>query len=157
MTTLKGRPMSPGCAEGRAWFWMPPPVHVWSRADIAPEEVSAELQRFRQSLTATSGELQLLRDRASVEVGDDQAGIFGVQLAILADAQFVTEVENRIARNQRSGEHALISFVEDWLEGSGAVTDEHRWEQAVDMRDLAQRLMSHLSGRPGSHPVLPPE
>ncbi|NBB94910.1 MAG: phosphoenolpyruvate--protein phosphotransferase [Planctomycetes bacterium] len=157
MTTLKGRPMSPGYAEGVAWFWVPTTAHDWSRADIAPEEVSAELRRFRESLTATSGELQLLRDRASVEIGDDQAGIFGVQLAILADAQFVTEVEDRIERNRRSAEHALISFVENWLEGSGAVTDEHRREQAVDMRDLAQRLMSHLSGRPGSHPVLLPE
>lgn len=157
MTTLKGRPMSPGYAEGLAWFWAPTPAHDWSRADIAPEEVSAELRRFRESLPATIGELQLLRDRASVEIGDDQAGIFRVQLAILSDAQFITGIEDRIARNQRRAEHALISLVEDWIERAATVTDERRREQALDMRDLAQRLMSHLSGGSGGHPVPPPE
>lgn len=157
MTTLKGRPMSPGYAEGVAWHWVSPPSHDWSRADISPADVSDELRRFHESLAATAAALERLRQRASVEIGADQAAIFGVQIAILGDATFVTEVEDRIALNQRSAEHALLSFVEDWLQRSGAVTDEHRREQALDMRDLAQRLMSHLSGRPGSHPVLPPE
>lgn len=157
MTTLKGRPMSPGYAEGVAWHWVSPPSHDWSRADIAPAEVIAELRRFREALSATIAELQLLRDRTSAEIGADQAGIFGVQIAILGDATFVTEVQDRIAGNQRSAEHALISFVEDWVEGSAGVTDEHRREQALDMRDLAQRLMWHLSGRSGGQPAPPPE
>jgi len=157
MTTLKGRPMSPGYAEGVAWHWVSPPSHDWSRADIAPAEVTAELRRFREALSATIAELQLLRDRTSAEIGADQAGIFGVQIAILGDATFVTEVQDRIAGNQRSAEHALISFVEDWVEGSAGVTDEHRREQALDMRDLAQRLMWHLSGRSGGQPAPPPE
>jgi phosphotransferase system enzyme I (PtsI) len=157
MTTLKGRPMSPGYAEGVAWYWVSPPAHNWSRVEISPAEVQGELRRFHESLVATIAELKLLRDRTSEEIGADQAGIFGVQIAILSDSQFVTGIEDRIARNQRSAEHALISFVEDWIGGFAGVTDERRREQDLDMQDLAQRLMSHLSGRPGDHPVLPPE
>ena len=157
MTTLKGKPMSSGYAEGIAWSWVPPPAHDWSRADISPTEVSGELRRFRESLAKTATELELLRERTSFEIGVDQAAIFGVQLAILGDAQFIKGVEDHIVGNDKSAEHALISFVEDWIEGAAAVTDERRREQALDMRDLAQRLMWHLSGRSGDHPMIPPE
>ena len=63
------------------------PAHDWSRADIAPAEVSPELRGLREAPAATSAELERLREGTSAEIGDDQAGIFGVQLFILADAQ----------------------------------------------------------------------
>ena len=156
MTVLRGTPMSSGYAKGTAWFWVPPPAD-WSLTSIPSGNVGSELRRFHESLTATAAELERLRERTCAEIGADQADIFGVQCVILADVQFSTRIEDHIARNQWTAEHAVISFVEDWIEGSAAVTDEHLREQALNMRDLAQRLMSHLSGRSDDLRMLPPK
>jgi phosphoenolpyruvate-protein phosphotransferase len=45
-------------------------------------------------------------------------------------------------------EHALIRMIEDWEETFQISTDEHLREQAQDLRDLGQRLIAHLAGRP---------
>jgi phosphoenolpyruvate-protein phosphotransferase len=117
--------------------------------------VNSERQRLDHSVTATIDELKRLRDRTTTEIGAEQAAIFRVQLAILRDPYFAHTVEEHIACHRRTAEHALVSVVDDWVNGAAALTDEHSREQAMDVRDLAQRVMSHLSGRSGV-PFAPP-
>ena len=155
MTLIKGKSVCAGYAEGIAWPWVRPPAHHWSRTDISGSAVSSERQRFDDSVAATIDELKLLGDRTTAELGAEQAAIFRVQIAILSDPCFVQTVEEYISCRRRTAEHALVSVVDDWVNGTAALTDEHSREQAMDVRDLAQRVMSRLSGRSGV-PVAPP-
>jgi len=146
---LKVRPVFPGYAEGVAWVYTPAPGGESTRFAISGADVEAQLRRFAKAMAATGSELERLRDRTAAEVGNDEAAIFDVQLAILEDAQFVTKVEDKVRHKKVNVEHALIRIVEDWVEEFSAVTDEHLREQAQDIRDLGQRLIAHLIRRPG--------
>ena len=145
---LKARPVFPGYAEGVAWVYTPAPGGESTRFAISDADVEAQLRRFAKAIAATGSELKRLRDRTAAEVGNDEATIFDVQLAILGDAQFVTKVEDQVRHKKVNVEHALIRIVEDWVEEFSAVMDEHLREQAQDIRDLGQRLIAHLIRRP---------
>jgi phosphotransferase system enzyme I (PtsI) len=157
MTLVNGQSVSTGYAEGIAWAWVRPSAHDWSRADIAGSAVKSERQRFDDSVDATIDELKLLGDRTTAELGAEQAAIFRAQIALLSDRCFVQTVAEHISCRRRTAEHALVSVVDDWVNGAAALTDEHSREQAMDVRDLAQRVMSHLSGRSGIPFAPPPE
>jgi phosphoenolpyruvate-protein phosphotransferase len=148
MLELQGIPVSPGYAEGVAWVHEPKLAGDSLHYAISDTDVQAQLGRFGRAMAATRAELERLRDRTVAEVGADEAAIFGVQLAILGDAQFVEKVEDQVRHKKVNAEHALIRMIEDWVGTFQISTDEHLREQAQDLRDLSQRLIAHLISRP---------
>ena len=92
MEKLKGIPVSPGVAIGKAVL-----LHTETSFDvpgrtIADEEVSKEIARFEDALTRTRAEILGIRKRIASQIGRESSDIFNAHLMILEDRTLIEDV-----------------------------------------------------------------
>jgi len=81
---LPGSGVSAGIVVGKALLvgrCLPPVVEV----ELDPSQVDAEIARFKQALSTSAEQLEELRQRVAVAIGDDDAAIFDAHLMLVAD------------------------------------------------------------------------
>lgn len=156
MTTLKGRPLSPGYAAGAAY------VHALGRGttprrQLAPAEVPAEQERFARTVARAALDLEAMRERVRAELGDAEAEIFSAHIALLHDPPFLERVKARIARDRVNVEQAVETIVGELAGALAQVDNEYIRERAQDIRDLGARVLRLLAREDSPLARLPPE
>jgi phosphoenolpyruvate-protein phosphotransferase len=81
-----------------------------------------------------------------LELGDAEAAIFDVHIALLNDGSFTKRVEENIAGRLVNAEQAVDQEVGEVAARMAAIGDEYLAERADDVRDLGRRVLSHLKG-----------
>lgn len=138
---LQGHPVSPGLAAG--------PVHViGDRPDAVPlwtvpaEEVEGEIQRLHGAIKAVSDEIGAQQKLLRVQVGEQDAAIFGMQRVILQDPRALEQIEAQVREqriNTESAVQALIQRLSDTMSRleagglRGAAADfSEPWKRVLD-------------------------
>ena len=142
---LAGIGVSPGIARGpvclsTALFDVP------EKEAIAPDEVAAELQRFRDAVEETKQQLAHLRDRVAVEAGTDDAFIFDAHLLMLEDRTLLDDVEGRIKRDPQRAEGAFYKVMTRYMDAMARMDDDYLRERVADIQDIARRVVRVLRG-----------
>lgn len=145
MKTLNGIAASPGIGIG--------PVHVMVReevdvrdGDIRPDEVSAEVERFRAAIDQSLQEVRDLREKIALETGEAEALILDAQVAILQDPDVTAQTLRAIQADRKPAAFCyrrILSAAAARLEESDG---EYYRGRAVDVRDVRRRVLSHLGG-----------
>ena len=140
-----GTPASPGIVIG------PARVLVWDRPKVPhhtlePDEVPAEIERFRGALEATRDRLRAIQDETRERLGRVEAQIFEPQLMMLQDTELVGDVEAYISENRISAARALelrvLEFQSEWRQmGHPMIMD-----RLNDLMDIETRLVRNLLG-----------
>lgn len=146
MKIIHGKSVQPGIAIG--------PIRLYERGSRTPEKLSLltpqrEWARFLEAKSQAAQELQNLQDHAFNRLGGDLAAIFQVQSVLLDDFDYLDRVQKRI-RQGGSAEYAVLAAGEDCAAILLATKDEYLEARAADIRDLARRLASILSGQKGT-------
>jgi phosphotransferase system enzyme I (PtsI) len=97
-------------------------------------------------------ELAATREKMHDEVGAGEAAIFGAQLLMLGDPELVEKAERAIQEGFRNAEWAIEGAGEEVASGLAALSDEYLRARAVDVRDVASRVVAVLQGRT-EHPM----
>ena len=119
---------------------------------VASEDVTAEVVRFGQAMADTREQLAALREEVRVRVSGNEAAIFDSHLMVLGDPQFVERTVETIRARACNAESA-VRIVSAQLGGKLAVmTDEYLRERAVDIQDVARRIIRNLLGIPDMVP-----
>lgn len=146
-----GMPASPGIVIG--------PVHLllWEVPDvqqrIIPDEaVEEEIARFHGALQSAKDRLLQVKARAERHAGPEEAAIFEVQIAILSDAELITNVEKFIRRNI-GAEKAFDLVLIEWRQNFARHTQPMIRERVGDLTDVHIRVLSILLGLPDHDPV----
>jgi phosphotransferase system enzyme I (PtsI) len=149
--SIVGIPASPGVVVG--------PVHLlkWEvpvvRQRIIPdEEISAEIQRFEATVERAKERLRQVRDRAAKNVGEDEAAIFDVQIAILEDQELLGNVRDLIHQNL-GAEKAFDLVMVDWRQSFARHAHAMLRERVNDLTDVHIRVLSLLLGLGDHDPV----
>jgi len=145
---LKGIAASPGVNLGRA-FLVRTMIPGDFREEIGKDEVEREIHRYRSALETASQELLRLQEDAERRLGKDKAAIFGAQRMMLEDPTLDEAVQSKIRDGLASAEKACTEACEEQaviLEGLG---DQYLAARALDLRDIAKRLVRCLSGVSG--------
>ncbi len=122
-----------------------------SRDKLSPGDVDGEIERLNRALLDTRHDLQTVRDQVSAAMGAAEAGLFEAHLLVLEDSTLLNEVVRKI-RNEFSGAEAAFHDVfEKYVSVLGAVDDAYLRERAADLRDVAGRVLDHLSGAVQEH------
>ncbi len=140
---LKGTPVSPGIAMGRALLKDLDLGRVVRRL-LSPEGAEAELNRFRAAVEAAQRELRDLRERFGKRVGEASARVFDTHDAYLRDPVFLADVENLILQERMNLEAAIAKVISDFDRIFKLVETEVLRERAVDLRDVAIRVLRNL-------------
>lgn len=143
--TYKGIGVSPGIAIGRAVLVEKRVASVY-RVPIREEDVGAEVTRFMESLETTRDELLDLKQKVSRSMGDEFASIFEAHAMIVSDPSFADKVVQKIESEQVNAEWALSEVQEEVEARFASFEDEYLRERMADVKDVAERVLRHLSG-----------
>lgn len=144
-TQWKGTGASPGLAAAPAYF-----IH---QDHYTPKKLKAvnrtgEIQRFRSAVAQAQEEIEAIRVSTEQKLGADKAEIFEGHLMILEDPDFIDAAEEKMSEEGINAEYALHEASTSFIELLQAMEDELLQGRAVDIKDVAGRIMSHLRGVP---------
>ncbi|MBI3306415.1 MAG: phosphoenolpyruvate--protein phosphotransferase [Candidatus Omnitrophica bacterium] len=146
MKKLKGIPVSPGIAKGKAIVLhgedtFSPPLQVVTDSDI-PREIA----RFEDALTRTRAEILGIRKKISAQIGREHSDIFNAHLLILEDRTLIEDVIAAIKEKKSTAEYAFSIVVQSYFKAFSQIDDEYLRERVSDIKDIGRRLLKNLYG-----------
>jgi PTS hybrid protein len=127
--------------------WLPA-IPVFLPRAISPGQVPEEQQRLRQAVAQTLADLQRLAEKAEQQMGAEAAAIFSAHMMLTDDEELQQSIAERIQRQLICAESALqdelMAMVADYL----ALDDEYLRVRELDIRDILNRTLGHLTGLP---------
>ena len=144
MLELRGRPVSPGLARGKAHI-------IGAGRDaiphyrIAASVTGEERRRLESALQRGAEDLARLQERVQAELGRPEAEIFDAHRALLSDEQFRQRICEHIDLQRVNAEWAVETTVGEIAASLETADNEYLRERAADVRDLGRRILRHLS------------
>ncbi len=111
---------------------------------IAADAVAREKERLQASLTATREQIRNLQREIDDSAGSDHASIFDAHLLVLDDATVIDEVMRTIEGRQVNAESAYYGIINRYLESLRKIADPYLRERAIDIEDVARRVLKNL-------------
>ncbi|CAN7451366.1 phosphoenolpyruvate--protein phosphotransferase [Rossellomorea sp. LjRoot5] len=140
---LKGIAASNGIAIAKAYRLVEPDLNFEKKSvDNAEQEVS----RFQDAISTSKSELEAIRDKARVDLGEDKAQIFEAHLLVLSDPELLTPIEDKVKSENVNAEFALKETADMFVSMFESMDNEYMKERAADIRDVTKRVLSHLLG-----------
>ncbi|WP_026583098.1 phosphoenolpyruvate--protein phosphotransferase [Bacillus sp. J33] len=143
MSFLNGIAASSGIAIAKAYRLIEPDLSFDKKS---VEDGAKEVERFQAALTASKGELEVIRDNAHKELGADKAAIFDAHLLVLSDPELISPIEDKIKTDKVNAESALKETADMFVTMFEQMDNEYMKERAADIRDVTKRVLSHLLG-----------
>ena len=149
MEHLKGIPVSPGVAIGKAFV-----LHSEDSFNVPPksvksEEIPKEIARFEDALTKTRAEILGIRKKISNQIGRENSEIFSAHLLILEDRTLIEDVIGVIKEKMVNCEHAFAQIIQRYFVAFAQIDDEYLRERVSDIKDIGRRLLRNLFGQDG--------
>lgn len=149
---LKGIAASDGIAAAKAYMLVQPDL---SFTETRIDDPEAEVKRLDDALAASKKELELIKAKATENLGAEEAEVFEAHLTILADPELIGQIKDKINSDKVNAEAALKSVTDMFISMFESMTDNaYMQERAGDIRDVTKRVMSHLLGVTLPNPAL---
>lgn len=146
MKIIEGIPVSPGIAIGAAFVLGS--SRIWApERSIEPGAVEAERARFEAARAGSIEELNRVYAEAEAEMGPEAAKIFLFHIGMLRDPSLTGLITRMIGDRLVNAEQAVASVLEDVAAKFRAKSDSAFTTKGDDIRDLADRLLGHLTGQ----------
>jgi phosphoenolpyruvate-protein phosphotransferase len=140
----KGVPVSPGVAVARAYCVTDRLTHREPQHLDGPA-LSGEVNRFLRACAAAGKDLDAMIARVSKEVGEDEANIFRAHRSLVSDPALLGKVKSIILTRQVDARTALEEALNEYTALFNQIQDEYLRGRMSDVRDVAGRILSHLS------------
>ena len=144
MKKLEGIPVSSGIAIGKAFLYLEKDLPDIPRYTIRKPQIDSELRRFKEACDEAGKEIRILRDRAVSEMGKESAEIFTAHLMMLEDVYFQDQIISQLKETQENIEWVVYDASRASIQQMLASPDPLFRERAVDINDVARRVLSRL-------------
>ncbi|MCH8537823.1 MAG: phosphoenolpyruvate--protein phosphotransferase [Alkalimonas sp.] len=139
---LNGLPGAPGIAIGEAYVQHP--ASDFNAVSLQrSDEPEKELSRFYRAVKITKAEFKRLSERMADHLSADALAIFDVYQQLLDAASLGQEIEQQIADGW-CAKSALKRVVEKFARQFDDMDDPYLRERGADIRDLGERVLTHL-------------
>lgn len=142
----KGIAASKGYAVGRLFLKEADEILIVEKSEINTAE---EKKRLEAAVEASRQQLAELKNRAAVEIGEEEAKVFESHLILLEDPEFTGAAVLGVESNQVSAEVAMNDIVTMYLDIFSQMEDEYMKERAADIKDVGERILRNLMGKMG--------
>jgi phosphotransferase system enzyme I (PtsI) len=143
---LHGLAASPGIAIGRALRLEERGRQQFYYIEVSPAKVRAEVARLREAFTEARNQLNRIKDRLETEIGRHHAYILDAHLLMLEDKALLAELEQYIRTRRINAEWAIRDITDRIASAYRQARDPYLCERASDIEDIAERLLTILSG-----------
>lgn len=113
---------------------------------LAKDKVDAELARFEDALEKTRTELQSLIKRLHGDGDRHSREILEMHLMVLEDGLINDQVKKLVCGERQCAEFAYYRVAKDCMDSFARIPDAYLRERALDIKDVAQRVLKHLTG-----------
>ncbi len=113
---------------------------------IPSKQLKAEWARFTHAVESTRLELQDLMQRLDGDADRSAREILEMHLLVLADSMIQEPVEKAINEQHECAESAYYRVARECMNSFQRMPDAYFRERALDIRDVAQRVLRHLRG-----------
>jgi phosphotransferase system enzyme I (PtsI) len=144
--TVQGIAASQGIAYGQIFVYVQSDVEVPSYA-VEPEKRIDEVARFDRALVATRQQISKIKNEVEKNIGPEEAAIFDAHLMVLEDEALIGETIREFEATGRNIETCFHKVSSRYVEAFSQIDDEYLRERAVDLRDVAQRVLQNLLGQ----------
>ncbi|WP_158379836.1 phosphoenolpyruvate-protein phosphotransferase PtsI [Candidatus Williamhamiltonella defendens] len=144
---ISGILVSEGIAFAKAYLLVEKKITINSN-HISPALVDFEIDRFIRACTKSSEQLEAIRTKAKMTLGEEKAVIFDGHILLLEDKEFEKDVIHRIKNKKVSADSAVHFLIEAQATELEELDDEYLKERAVDIRDIGKRLLKNMFGLP---------
>jgi phosphotransferase system enzyme I (PtsI) len=116
------------------------------RRVIPKGKIDAEIECFYAAVEATREELEALMARLDGEEDRHSREILEMHTMVLNDSLITDQVEEAIREYRECAEYAYYRVVRKCIDSFQRIPDSYMRERALDIRDVAQRVLRHLTG-----------
>jgi phosphotransferase system enzyme I (PtsI) len=147
MIELSGIPVSPGIAVAPALVFREEASHAVPSRSITRSEIDDEWGRFLAAVEKAKVEVEILRDKARCEAGEDQAAIFETHLLMLSDPEIHDRVQASLREDLYNIERIIVDIESELVLKLSQAEDPVLRERATDIHDVSGRILGHLLKR----------
>ena len=142
--TLQGIAASDGIAIAKVYTLTEPDL---SFTKISVENTDKEISRLEEALAVSTKEIELIKETALKNLGEEEAQVFEAHLMVLSDPELVGQVKDAITSQKVNAEHALKEVSDMFISiFTGMEDNPYMQERAADIRDVSKRILANLLG-----------
>lgn len=143
---LQGSPASPGISINKAHVVHPHIVLSDVNIEIS-NDPSEEMNLFNKAVQTCADEFSTVVDTLKEQVSKDAFVLFDVYGHLLKDKTLLTAIETQIKVHKLTARSAIKRVAESYIKQFESMDDSYLKERAVEVRDVGQRLLHHLTKR----------
>ena len=147
MKQLKGIPVSPGFAIGKALVLYGADHFDLPLREVTRDQIAQEIARFEDAITRTRAEILGIRKKLTIQMGREHSEIFNAHLLILEDRTMIEDVIAQIKEKFASADSAFSLVIQRYFKAFAEIDDEYLKERVADIRDVGKRLLQNLCGQ----------
>ena len=151
MVALQGKGVARGYAIGRAVVMGAASLEV-VHYRIAPDAVHDECERLTQALSIAQADLQQMADTLPADAPRELGAMLNVHCLLLGDPLLAEQTRALISERHYNAEWALAAQGQILGEQFDAMEDEYLRERGADVRQVIERVLRVLSGKPAILP-----
>ncbi|MCH3922203.1 phosphoenolpyruvate--protein phosphotransferase [Limosilactobacillus sp.] len=142
---IQGIAASDGIGIAPVYLLTPPDLSYQKRRIDDPVQ---EYQRVKQAFADSIEDLQQIKENAKQRLSDKELDVFDAHITILSDPEMLGQIQNEINDLRVNAEEAVSKVTGNFANMLAAMRDnKYMQERATDVRDIAQRTLSHLLGK----------
>lgn len=142
---LTGIAASSGVAVAKAYLLVQPDL---SFETVTVENTDNEEARLDAALEASTGELNVIREKAVESLGNEAAAVFEAHLMVLADPEMIGQMKETIRAKKTNAETALKEVTDMFIAiFEGMEDNPYMQERAADIKDVTKRVLANLLGK----------
>lgn len=142
--TLQGIAASDGIAIAKVYTLTEPDLTV---TKVTVEDSEKEVSRLDDALAASIKDVELIKETALKNLGEEEAQVFDAHLMVFSDPELIGQVKDSITSNKVNAESALKEVTDMFISIFAGMEDNpYMQERAADIRDVSKRVLAHLLG-----------
>ena len=139
---VKGIAASSGIAIGKVFKLESPVISVTNTLKGSVEEEKA---RFTSALEKTVSDINLVKERASANLSEDELAIFDAHLMMAQDPEYASQIVDMIGE-RNSADYSCKTVSDNMIAMFESMDNDYFRERAADIKDVSYRLLCNILG-----------
>ncbi|MEL7657152.1 MAG: phosphoenolpyruvate-utilizing N-terminal domain-containing protein, partial [Bacillota bacterium] len=113
---------------------------------ISSNYVQEESDLFEASKSKAQTQIEMLRQHALEQVGEEESEIFEAHLMMLDDPMYLDAIRGKITNDRFAAEKAVLATRDELTAMFSQIDNEYIRERAKDIEDVSNRLLDIILG-----------
>ena len=142
----KGVAASKGYAIGKVFLQEEVEITI---TDAKVSDVAGEKENLQKALDSSREQLEKIKAKAAVEMGEEKAAVFEAHITLLDDPEFTGAMDMEIENNSLNAMKAVENVTNTFVMIFESMEDAYMRERAADIKDVSSRIIANLAGKGG--------